>query len=731
MEQPDRRKRELMARLAAMMNTKMSTNKCITEWLIGVEHSKINEAITETKEEFEQPTSPNAGTVQILASRMTLRDLISLFCTLCFHLISLRVTVFVLHLMMYGVVEVAKSLCEAFRFGWTTVCFVCSALCFMWNTMWWGFSALLNIIKSAGDLENVDLTSLKSHWQSLSQPPSVETNMKHAGISSFIWNSDQTPIQTTIKANLGILQLLCYLVALILVALLMYVLYCLIEKILSKVYNGISDLFNWLAACSWVKFLQNSRANWFLEPIIWAFTRLADYCVRIVSFGWKEFSKLNIPRAVFVAVFNAIHKTWHFDTNSDNAVTKAEAMADQTKPAFKDAFRNFFCIFLQKVATKAQSPSAQLCAPERTSDASVQRCLQDHIQKIQDNQNSLPKDPESLDSVFYDDALNEKEHEKLSRALCFDIDPYVARLVRFLRSENTITNCRKKGLRCFFRQFTTTKCEHVRAGAKRIIYYQFCALFVLIVLLLFFGSIGFNHSQVSTQDIFNNSQVTTDLKLFHDREMFLQTDKRQCFRNQPVFKECMPRDLLGAYKLAYDGTIRHFREMDNATRTRCIEAHQAREADKSYFWPTILSVFLEYEVPHDSTPIEHQCPDLKEKDADLEKEEGFEHELKGRFYKHSWVPNFTSFHSRFCLINVSYDSANVNKAYNSSIADALLTPDNGVLTWLILAQDVHTSIQYRALFSAALNLVFGPLFLSLIFMKPILWAMKLYFNNSL
>lgn len=719
------------------MSDASKAEKCIASWLNGMQHEDIAAAITETREEFEQSTSPNANSVQILASRMTLRGLNSLFWALWFNCIGIMATLFVLRQFLHGAAWVAKKICATVYFGFTTVWFVWNMVCSIWTTMCWGRTAIGNFIWSSGDPKSVNWTSLDSHWQSLWQPPSVETNMKHAGVWSFFSNSDQTPIQATIKANLGVLQLLCYLLAMILVALLLFVLYCLIDKILSKIFTLISEIFKRLCACSWVKHLQNSRANWLIEPIILVFTRLATYCFSIVSLGWKEFSKFNIPRAIFVAVFNALDKTWKFNTNSDNVLQEAKAMANPNGKAFAAAFREFFCVFLQKFASKAAANPVRICGENSNCNGSEPLLLQQQIQKIKQNGQRLTENPATLDTMWYDD-LNMGGHQTISDTLEFNVEPYRQRLDSFRKSQNT-KNTKKGtwyGLRTDFQQVTTRKHEHVKAGAKRIRHHQYVALFVLVVLLSLYGYIAFTHSQVSIQKIFTNSKLTTDLELINGQEMFLRTDQRQCFRNRSIFNDCMPPHLFRAYKTAHNATIHHFRKMDNATRTRCIENHTATEEDKPWFLGKLLAFFVSDDVSDESAPIEHQCLPLKEKDADLEKEEGFVHELEGRFHDErakaglSLDLMFLS-QSRICFVNVSYDSEDVTKAYNSSIAKALSTPDYGLLTLLTLAADTHTHIHYCELGSVALKLFFCPLFLGLICMMPVLWLLQLHCNNRL
>lgn len=700
-----------VANVSAKMRLDDRISDCVTTWsLKAVPHAQITQCITESCCEILNASRPAIN----IGPRMTLTSQCRLLLTLCFNFIGVALASFCLHLSFKYCMLFLTTLFD--KVYWILCC-IWHALVVCACTV----KAIPGLLQSCWYDDPVVWSYLENLWT----PPSAQAKItQNGGLWSLFTGTQQTSVTTTVNVNLGwitfAIAFVCYLVAGYFILRMLQLVFIQLEKILSRVYNGISYLFNRLAACSWVKKARSRVSNGVIE----AFTRVATQCSCFVSFVWKGITKFDIT-SMCVASVNLLNDVWRFNSNEVDASNEAKSLTKDNA-----AFRKVFCTFLIKLTTKATKAfgSAPLIgAPVAEMDGHLFR----NIENIRANQNKL-LDWTILDSIFFWNVDLVDDYNQMSEQLGVDIQgEYVPACNAYRRVARSSDGKRYKGLSTDYEQHTNRICEDIKHKATKLRYYQFFALIVLLLSLLGFGYNAYHQLQVGKTTFMSNSKAEEQISLIHDREMFLHTDKRQCFRNQPVYKECMPRQFLSAYIKAYNDTILHFREMDNATRTRCIEKHQATEADKSYFLPTILSFIFQWNIPDDSTPIEHRCANLKEKDADLEKEEGFEDELKGRFYKRSWVPNFPSFHARFCLTNVSYDSEDVTKAYESPIAKALSTPDYGWSTFLTFAADMDTSIHYRTWGSVALKWTLMGVFPAMLLMSLVNWLLALAYNTSL
>jgi len=719
MKQQDRREQALANVLKVSADDRIS--ECFTTWSLNVPHLEITRCITESCREILNASRP----VIKIGSRMTLTSQCKRLSTLFFHFIGVALGLFFLHLSFKHCMPFLTTLlCNV---GWILYC-IGHALVVCFCTV----KAIPGLLQSCRHNAAVDWSALEDLWQ----PPSAQAKItQNGGLWSLVAGTQQTSVTTTVNVNLGwitfAIAFLCYLVAAYIILHMLLLVCSQLEKILSQVYNGISYLVNCLAACSWVKKARSHISN----GVTKAFTCVATQCCCFVSFVWKGLTKFGLY-SMCVASVNLLNDVWRFNSNEVDALKEAEKLTTSNKHS-NAAFRNVFCTFLIKVTTKATKAFGSvplLGLPVVDMDKHLTR----NIQNIRENQNGLNLDGTQLDTIFYSDPCFVSDHNQISEQLGgIDIKgEYAPALDAYRQNRSSSSVKRYKGIVTDFHQHANTICEDIKRKTTQLRYYEFFALVVFLLSLLGFGYIAYHQLQVEDQTFMDNSKAQEQVSLINDREMFLQTDKRQCFpllgdKKQSVFNECMAPHLWGVYKQAYNDTISHFRKMDNANRTMCIETHKATEADKSFFWAAICGLFFECDIPEASAPIEHSCPILKEKDADLEKEKGFEHELKGRFYKHSWVPNFPSFHSRFCLINVSYDSAKVTEAYESPIAKALSTPDYGWSTFLTFAADMDTSIHYRTLGSVALKWTLMSLLPAMLLLSLVNWLLALAYNTSL
>lgn len=709
--------------VSAEMSPDDRISECIAAWSLKVPHFQITRCITESLETLKQTATYPAIKI---GSRMTLTSQCIQLLTLCFNIIGVLFGLFCLHGLSLQVASFTYGLTTLFcNVGWILYC-IWHAFSVCWCTV----KAIPGLLKSCWYNDPVVWSYLENLWT----PPSAQAEItQNGGLWSWVAGTQQTSVNTTFNVNLGCIALVCYLVAMCLIFCLLNLVFSQLTKILSKVYNGISYLFNWLAACSWVEKTRSHVSNRFTD----AFTWVATQCSRFVSFVWKGITKFDIS-SMCVTLVNFFHDACRFNSNEVDASKEAQKLTTD-----KAAFGKVFCTFLIKLTTKATSAFGTdplMATSDDNMDAHlIDAHLMENIAKIRANQANLNLDIPHLNTCFFSCHHFDKDHEKTSKQLGgIDIKrEYSDALDCYRRNRNRPSSAKKYyGIKTDYEVYTNNIYEDIKRKGTQLRYYEYFALIVLLLLLLGFGYNAYHQLQVKDRTFMINSKAQEQALLINGQEMFLRTDQRQCFRKQSIFNDCMPPHLFRAYKTAHNATIQHFRKMDNANRTRCIENHTATETDKPWFLGKLLAFFVSDDVSDESAPIEHQCLPLKEKDADLEKEEGFVHELEGRFHNErakaglSLDLMFLS-QSRICLKTVSKDFTAVTEAYKSPIAKALSAPDYGLRTFLTLVADAHTSIHYCELGSVALKFTLMVVFPVMLLMSLVNWLLALNYNNSL